>query len=138
MATTLPSTTKRVLVVDDNQDGRDTLARVLTLMNFTVMTARDGAAALRCAETFLPEAVLLDVLMPGISGFQVAQKLREHPQLKDILLISMSGFDLGSSDLLWQRSGCNYHLVKPLDVNVLEELLRRTPTSTQHNGQTQG
>lgn len=115
--------TRRVLIVDDNKDGRETLASVLRELGFFVQTAPDGTSALACAETFQPQVVLLDILMPGLSGFQVAEKLRQHPTLSNILLISMSGFALEPDDIRWQRSGFDYHLLKPMDLFVLEPLL---------------
>jgi CheY-like chemotaxis protein len=115
---------RRVLIVDDNQDGRESLANLLRELGFVVTTAADGTRALSCAESFQPDVVLLDILMPGINGFQVAERLRQHPQLANILLISMSGFPLETDDLRWQRSGFDYHLLKPMDLYVLEPLLR--------------
>lgn len=133
MNETPQSSKRRVLVVDDNQDGREALAVVLRNLGFETMTARDGASALSCAEVFLPEVVLLDLLMPGINGFKVAEKLRQHPKLSKILLISMSGFNLEPDDLLWKRSGFDYHLIKPMDLRALEELLNRKPNHANTN-----
>jgi CheY-like chemotaxis protein len=123
-ADALPSSNRRVLIVDDNKDGRESLATVLRELGFVVQTAPDGTSALACAETFQPQVVLLDILMPGINGFQVAEKLRQHPTLSNILLISMSGFALEPDDIRWQRSGFDYHLLKPMDLFVLEPLLK--------------
>jgi CheY-like chemotaxis protein len=124
MNDSLQTSKRRVLVVDDNQDGRESLALVLRELGFEAMTARDGTSALECAEAFLPEVVLLDILMPGISGFKVAESLRQHSKLENCLLISMSGFNLETDDLRWQRSGFKYHLIKPMDLRALEEVLK--------------
>jgi CheY-like chemotaxis protein len=119
-----PSAPRRVLIVDDNKDGRDSLAGLLRELGFIVTTASDGASALSCAQDFHPNVVLLDILMPGLNGFQVAEKLRQQPEFLEVTLISMSGFALGTDDLRWQRSGFDYHLLKPMDLFVLEPLLR--------------
>lgn len=119
---------RRVLVVDDNQDSREALALALRGLGFEVTTARNGASALAQADTFMPHVVLLDILMPGMSGFQVAEKLRQHPKLSEILLVSMSGFALEESDILWQRSGFEHHLLKPIALGTLETLfIKNTP-----------
>lgn len=133
MNDTFQPSKRRVLVVDDNQDGRETLALVLRDLGFETMTARDGASALSCADIFLPDVVLLDLLMPGISGFKVAETLRQHPKLSGVLLISMSGFNLEPDDLRWKRSGFEHHLIKPMDLRVLEELLGRDPKAAKPN-----
>jgi CheY-like chemotaxis protein len=133
----LPSSTRRVLIVDDNKDGRESLATVLRELGFVVQTAPNGASALTCTETFLPHVVLLDILMPGLSGFQVAEKLRQHPTLSNVLLISMSGFALEPDDIRWQRSGFDYHLLKPMDLFLLEPLLKseRNVVKERHKNQ---
>jgi CheY-like chemotaxis protein len=122
----MPPTTlaRRVLVVDDNQDSREALSLALRGLEFEVMTARDGFSALNLSETFLPDIVLLDILMPGLSGFQVAERLRQHPKLSGVLLVSMSGFALETDDILWQRSGFEHHLLKPIELGILEGLLK--------------
>lgn len=133
---TQPST-RRVLIVDDNKDGRESLATVLRELGFVVQTASDGTRALACAETFQPHVILLDILMPGLSGFQVAEKIRQHSTLSEVLLISMSGFALEPDDIRWQRSGFDYHLLKPMDLFVLEPLLKseRNTVKARHKNE---
>jgi CheY-like chemotaxis protein len=70
-----------VLVVDDNPDAVDSLALFLRLAGHEVRTAVDGPAAMRAAQAFRPEAIILDIAMPGLDGCEVARRLRQGPDL---------------------------------------------------------
>jgi PAS domain S-box-containing protein len=118
---------RRVLIVDDNRDAAQSLAMLVELLGNTVEVAFDGPAALACADAFEPDLVLLDLSMPGMSGFEVARKLRDsgHPGLR---LVALSG---RSEDDYRRRSaaaGFDDHLVKPIDLPTLQRVLGEAPS----------
>jgi CheY-like chemotaxis protein len=116
---------RRVLVVDDNRDARESLALLLRSQCYEVATARDSQSALETAASFLPEVVILDIIMPGVSGFRTAELMRQHPALQDVVIISVTGWQQDVDDWLSKHSGCDYHLLKPLDLGKLETILQK-------------
>jgi PAS domain S-box-containing protein len=119
---TLPRS--RVLVVDDNVDSALSMRMVLRkLWGQESEVAHEGEEALEKAEQFRPDVILLDIGLPGMSGYEIAERLRSHPQFRRTLLVAMTG--LGQEDDLRRshESGFDHHLVKPVDLDVLRELL---------------
>jgi PAS domain S-box-containing protein len=120
---------RRVLVVDDNRDSADTLARLLGMIGFDVRVAYEGPQALREAREFLPEVVLLDIGMPGMSGHEVARALRSEPgPVADALLIAMTGWGQDRDRQNSREAGFNAHLVKPVELSDLLPLLATVST----------
>jgi two-component system CheB/CheR fusion protein len=115
--------TRRILVVDDNVDGRETMAILLELSGHEVRTAEDGPSALRVAEEFRPDVILLDIGLPGMDGYQVAQRIRANPALHSIRLIALTGWGQDSDRERSQNAGFDLHLVKPVDPVVLSQIL---------------
>jgi PAS domain S-box-containing protein len=113
----------RVLVVDDNVDTVTTLALLVTESGHDVRTAYDGPAVLEAALDYRPNVVLLDIGLPGLNGFEIAKRLRQHPALQNTVLVAMTGYG-GVSDL--QRSfeaGFDHHLIKPGDFGKILQIL---------------
>ena len=122
----LPSGTtnvhRRVLVVDDVVDSAETLADLLRMWGHEVQTAHDGPAAVGTARSFQPEAVLLDIGLPGMNGLEVACRLRaEHD--RPMLLVALSGYGQAQDQAASLAAGFDRHLVKPVDLQILEKLL---------------
>jgi PAS domain S-box-containing protein len=115
---------KRILVVDDNVDAADSLAAVLRLSGRDVQTAYDGPSAIALAREHRPEVVLLDLGMPGMSGYQVAEEMRRQPALQDVLLIALTGWGQEQDRVRTREAGFDHHLTKPPDLEHLEALLR--------------
>jgi CheY-like chemotaxis protein/two-component sensor histidine kinase len=118
-----PSNGVRVLIVDDNHDAAALLASALQMAGFAAREAADGSEALRLVEVMAPDAVLLDLGLPGMDGFEIAGRLRALPR-PPRLLLAISGY---SSDSTRDRSGAagfDAHLVKPVDLEDLMERLR--------------
>ncbi|HEX7026419.1 MAG TPA: response regulator, partial [Gammaproteobacteria bacterium] len=113
----------RVLVVDDNRDSAETLAQLLEIMNHQVQTAHDGPAAIKAAIAFRPDVILLDIGLPGLSGYEVARRLRQEPELKQILLIAVSGYCQEEDRQRSRKAGFDHHLAKPIDHQTLIALL---------------
>ncbi|HKE84475.1 MAG TPA: ATP-binding protein [Vicinamibacterales bacterium] len=133
---TTPAHARRILVVDDNADHAETLATLLSIVGHDVHTAHDGAEALAAAERLRPDAILLDLGLPLVNGFDACRRLREQPWGKDALLIAISGW---GQDVDRQRSteaGFNHHLVKPIDARVIATLLSRAPAPSDSSVRT--
>lgn len=113
----------RILVVDDNKDSADTLAMLLRLKGNDIRTAHDGVEALEVADKFHPEIVLLDIGLPNLNGYDVARRIRQQPWGQDVLLIALTGWGNDEDRRLSQEAGFNFHVVKPVELAALEELL---------------
>ncbi|MCS0806418.1 PAS domain S-box protein [Massilia agilis] len=114
----------RVLIVDDNRDAADSLAMLLEEEGATVGVTYDGPAALARAQTFAPRAVLLDLGMPGMDGYEVARRMQHDPALGEPLLIALTGWGQDADRRATSASGFDYHLTKPVDLARLTMLLR--------------
>jgi two-component system CheB/CheR fusion protein len=115
----------RILVVDDNQDATDTLAMMLELLQYEVRAANDGAEALEIAAQFCPEVVLLDIGMPIMSGYEVAERLRQADTSKGAVLVAMTGWGQEEDLRRSREAGFDHHLVKPVDPARLTALLEQ-------------
>src|SRR5262245_58275863 len=93
-----PFTSRRVLVVDDNRDAADSLGVLLTLLGVETRTAHDGTAALEALDEFEPSVVLLDLAMPVMDGYEVAQRMRQHPHGRHVTLVAVTGWSLRSEE----------------------------------------
>jgi CheY-like chemotaxis protein len=110
-------------VVEDNPDGAETLAMLLRMSGHEVRTALDGAIALEIADAFRPEVVLLDIGLPGMSGYEVATLLRGVPGMATALLVALTGYGQERDRDLSRRAGFDQHLTKPVDHKALLRLL---------------
>jgi two-component system, chemotaxis family, CheB/CheR fusion protein len=119
---------RRILVVDDNVDGADTLRTLLTMKGHDVRTAHDGPGALEAADAFHPDVVLLDIGLPGLNGYQVARHLRAQPQFAHTLLIALTGYGHIEDQRLEREAGMDHHLTKPADLDALDALLSGSST----------
>ena len=119
----------RVLVVDDNKDAADILSESLEILGCETQVAYDGPSALRMAETFRPEVALLDIGLPVMDGYELARLLRQRHAARGIRLIAVTGYGQASDRQQSKEAGFDAHLVKPLDLDVLESLLKRMAAS---------
>jgi PAS domain S-box-containing protein len=113
----------RVLVVEDNLDAAESLATLLRLWNHDVQVVHDGRSALDAARLQQPEVVLLDIGLPGLDGYQVAQRLRDEVGLDHTLLVAMTGYGQPEDRRRSREAGIHYHFVKPVEPLVLRNLL---------------
>ncbi len=126
-AVAFPSTARSVgiLVVDDNRAGAESLAKLLRHWGHRVDLAGDGALALLAARATRPEVVLLDIDLPGMTGHDVARRLRDEADLGDTLLVALTGYGGEGEQEKSRQAGCDLHWVKPVDPNTLRDLLAR-------------
>ncbi len=115
--------TRRLLIVDDNVDSAQTLALLQKRRGHDVRVAFTGPEALAVAAEFLPQAMLLDIGLPGMDGFEVARQIRAMPALAEIFLIAMSGYGHNEDVAKALAAGFDSYLVKPVNLTVLNALL---------------
>ncbi|MFL6695031.1 MAG: ATP-binding protein [Ramlibacter sp.] len=115
----------KILVVDDNVDAAETLAMVLEMDGCRTSTVHDGARAVQAAREFGPDIVLLDIGLPGLNGYEVAQRLRQDARFADTVLIAITGWGAEQDRRRAEEAGFDHHLTKPVDIATLRPLLRR-------------
>jgi putative two-component system response regulator len=119
-----------ILIVDDDPGVRETLATVLSKQSYCVALAVDGPSALEQAQRLLPDLILLDVMLPGMDGFQICRAIRANPQLAEMPIVMITAAGDRQTRLLGLRAGADDFIAKPFD---LVELEARVATITQLN-----
>jgi CheY-like chemotaxis protein len=117
------SASRRILVADDNYDGADTLKMLLESSGHEVHVAHTGAEALEIAKRVRPEIALLDIGMPDMSGYEVAEGIRHEAWGKDLTLIAVTGWGQDSDKRRALAAGFDQHLTKPIDLSALRALV---------------
>ena len=110
----MDSAPQRVLVVDDNADGANTLARLLTAHGHTVEVYHDPVAALAAIERFRPDVALLDIGLPVLDGYQLAARIHALPAGRLCRLVALTGYGQATDRARSQASGFAAHMVKPI------------------------
>ncbi len=118
-----PATGRHVLLVDDHADSRMLVRELLELEGHTVSEAEDGPSGLARARELRPEVVLLDIGLPGLDGYEVARALRSTEEGRDLVLIAVTGYGLDEDRRKALEAGFDEHLVKPVDLTRMRELL---------------
>ena len=118
-----PANRYRILVADDNLDAAKMLAMILDGLGHEVRTAGDGAAALELAAEFRPQVALLDIGMPKFNGFETAQRIRQQPWGREMMLIAVTGWGQQEDKRLSREAGFDHHLVKPIDIDTVQRLI---------------
>ncbi|WP_374011311.1 ATP-binding protein [Massilia sp. Se16.2.3] len=113
----------RILVADDNQDAADLLAQLLQSRGHQVSTVHDGTAALAAARALPPDLALLDIGMPGMTGYEVARALRQLPDLEGTVLAAVTGWGAQEDRKRSREVGFDHHMTKPIDLDSLNQLL---------------
>ena len=113
----------RVLVVDDNRDSVERLARLLQLHGHQVQTASDGVEAVQAAAAFRPNLVLLDIGLPKMNGYEAARRIRHHDWGKRMVLVAMTGWGQDEDKRRALEAGFDHHMTKPVDPVALEKLV---------------
>jgi CheY-like chemotaxis protein len=121
---------RRVLLVDDNQDSVTTLSMLLKVKGHDARVAENGEAAIQLADDYQPEVVLLDLSLPGMDGYEVAQRLRDRPYGSGLVLVALTGWSGREVQAKAAEAGFDYHLLKPVDWPDLEKVLEAAPAST--------
>jgi PAS domain S-box-containing protein len=120
-----PGAKNRVLVVEDNADGRDSLMMLLILMGYDVEGVGDGHAALELCKSFRPHIILLDIGLPGMNGYAVARAMRANPAFEGVSLVALTGWGTEQDRAKATQAGFDHHLTKPTELGPLSEVLAR-------------
>jgi PAS domain S-box-containing protein len=120
-----PVRAARVLMVEDNQDAAESLAILLELLGHHVRIVPDGPAALDAARANMPDVMLIDIGLPQMSGYEVAQRIRQIPTLETLVLVAITGYGRPEDKAQAMAAGFDYHLVKPVDFGALERVFAR-------------
>ena len=114
----------RILIADDNQDAADSLAMLLELLGYQVLTVYGGNHAIEVAQQQRPDTVVLDIGMPGLNGYDVARRLRELEWAQELTLIAHTGYGQIADVRRARAAGFDHHLTKPLEFELLRRILR--------------
>ncbi len=120
-----PTRPLRVLVVDDNVDTVLSFAMLLKTLGHDVRSAHDGLSALPAALDYGPDVVLLDIGLPGLNGFEVAKRMRQHARLERAVLVAVTGYGHDADREASRKAGFQHHLVKPARLEQLKEIFAR-------------
>ncbi len=115
--------TGKILVVDDNRDAAGSLAMVLTSSGHSVLTANSGEQALQIGAQEHPDAIVLDIGMPGMNGYEVARRIRQHVWGKSVFLVALTGWGQKEDIERAITAGFDFHMTKPADPERIEQLL---------------
>jgi len=126
-----PDASLSILVVDDNRDAADSLAQVLQAHGHRVTAAYGGEEALHVAEKGDVQVALVDIGMPTVDGFQVAERISRSPTGRDTLLVAVTGWGDKADRTRSKAAGFAYHLTKPVDFDTLDSLLATAARRTQ-------
>ena len=115
----------RILLIDDNFDAIDAMGALLGLLDYDVRTAEDAESALEVAIAFQPHLILSDIGLPGMDGYHLAPELRRVAGGRKLILAAATGYGMASDRKKAHAAGFDYHLVKPLDADMLIEFVAR-------------
>jgi CheY-like chemotaxis protein len=125
---------KRILVAEDNKDLADLIMLALGFAGYEVVVAQDGVEVVESAISLHPDLILMDMMMPKMSGFQAALLLRQHPETKTIPILAASALTSPENQVKCLASGCNDHIAKPFTTkelaDAIERLMRDHPKAT--------
>jgi two-component system, chemotaxis family, CheB/CheR fusion protein len=114
---------RRLMVIDDNKDAAESMSMLFELWGHDVICAYDGRAALETAAKYRPDAVFLDIGLPGMDGYEIAERLRELPESAHTVLVAITGYGQDEDRRRSREAGIDHHLVKPVSPETLHELL---------------
>jgi CheY-like chemotaxis protein len=112
------------VIADDNRDAAESLAILMRMEGHDVQLAHDGTAALDALRSFRADAALLDIGMPGLTGYEVARSARGDPDLRHVLLVAITGWGQASDKARALAEGFDVHMTKPVDVTRLVAVLQ--------------
>jgi len=120
---------KRVLIADDNVDACESIAMILRVYGYDVRCVYDGPSVLQTAASYRPDVVILDIGLPGMSGYEVARRLRQLSEFRRTPLVAVTGYGQDDDRRRSQEAGFDYHLIKPIDPDDLQAIVARPFTS---------
>ncbi len=116
-------TRRRIMVIDDNKDAAESMSMLFELWGHDVICAYDGRTALETAAKYRPHAVFLDIGLPGMDGYEIAERLRELPESTRTVLVAITGYGQDEDRRRSREAGIDHHLVKPVAPDTLHKLI---------------
>lgn len=114
---------RRIMVIDDNKDAAESMSMLFELWGHEVKCVYDGRAALEVAAQYHPDAVFLDIGLPGMDGYEIAERLREQGESTQTVLVAITGYGQDEDRRRSREAGIDHHLVKPVAPETLQKLL---------------
>ena len=118
---------RRIVVVDDDEDSREMLKLLLEARDHEVVDAADGPTALEVIRTMRPDVAFIDIGLPIMTGYEIAQRIRAQRDLDGVFLVALTGYGALGDVLAVRNAGFDEHLIKPADLSRIERILQRTP-----------
>jgi two-component system cell cycle response regulator DivK len=115
---------KTILVVDDNEDSRDLVKKILKKHNYQVIEAVDGEEAIAKAIAYRPALILMDISIPKIDGYEATRRLKERPDFKDTPIIAFTAHAMKEDQEKALEAGCNGYISKPINVREFPEQIK--------------
>ena len=125
---------RRVLIIEDNRDAREMFRIMLELSGHEVIEAEEGLSGLEMLKSKRPDVAVIDVGLPGLNGYEVARRFREEPGSGGVMLVALTGYGTPEARERSRKSGFDYHLIKPVNGEALEEIMREA-SSDQVQGE---
>jgi len=113
----------RALIVEDNEALAKTMMWTLEMLGATAEMAHDGQTAIELAKSFHPDIVFLDIGLPGMNGYEICEAMRKEPALQNTVFVAQTGWGKKEHRERSKQAGFDYHLVKPVDMEVLKNIL---------------
>jgi len=117
------SAPRRILLIEDNRDARETFRMMLELAGHQVIEAEEGRQGLELLKSELPDVAVIDVGLPGLDGYQIASSFRKEPRGNQVLLVALTGYGTPAARERSRAAGFDHHLIKPIDPQLLQELM---------------
>ena len=115
----MQSPSKKILIVEDNQDNRELLIKILKVKGFLLMEAVDGEDALQKVSVERPDLILMDISIPKIDGYEVTRRLKNQPDFQDIPIIALTAHAMKGDREKALKAGCDGYITKPINIREL-------------------
>jgi CheY-like chemotaxis protein len=117
----------RILIAEDNRDSAESLKTLLEALGYEAHIAYDGEAAVRSAASLRPDVILMDIGLPGLNGFDATRRIRAENPGMPVMIVALTGWGQESDRQRSTAAGIDHHLVKPLDLAALRQILDSLP-----------
>ena len=117
--------TKRILVVEDQEDNRRIIRDLLMSAGYELIEAADGEAGVRLAETERPDLILMDIQLPVLDGYEATRRIKQNPELRHIPIIVVTSYALSGDDVKAMEAGCDAYVAKPFSPRQLLATIRK-------------
>ncbi|MCK5228677.1 MAG: response regulator [Desulfobulbaceae bacterium] len=115
----MQSPSKKILIVEDNQDNRELLIKILKVKGFRIIEAVDGEDALQKVSVERPDLILMDISIPKIDGYEVTRRLKNQPDFQDIPIIALTAHAMKGDREKASKAGCDGYITKPINIREL-------------------